>query len=54
MGTTATTSTYRFPLDTRSLIALVAVAWLASFAHEFTHHATGAWLCGAPGRMNAA
>lgn len=44
--------TYRFPLDSRSLIALVAVAWLASFAHEFTHHATGAWLCGAPGRMS--
>lgn len=43
---------YRFPLDARSLLALVAVAWLASFAHEFTHHATGAWLCGAPGRMS--
>jgi len=44
--------TYRFPFDARALIALVALAWLASFAHEFTHHATGAWLCGAPRRMS--
>ena len=44
--------TYRFPYRPRALIALVLLAWLASFAHEFTHHATGAWLCGAPGRMS--
>ncbi|KGQ20279.1 hypothetical protein LF41_815 [Lysobacter dokdonensis DS-58] len=44
--------TYRFPFDARSLVALVALAWLASFAHEFTHHAAGAWLCGVPGRMS--
>ena len=44
--------TYRCPLHSRSLLALVAIAWLASFAHEFTHHATGAWVCGAPGRMS--
>lgn len=43
---------YRFPFDARGLVALVGIAWLASFAHEFTHHATGAWLCGAPGRMS--
>jgi hypothetical protein len=42
----------RFPLDARSLIALVAVAWLASFAHEFTHHLVGALVCGAAGRMS--
>lgn len=29
---------YRFPFDARSLLALVALTWLASFAHEFTHH----------------
>ncbi|MGO4549966.1 hypothetical protein AB4059_02530 [Lysobacter sp. 2RAF19] len=44
--------TYRFALQARGLVALIALAWLASFAHEFTHHASGAWLCGAPGRMS--
>ena len=44
--------TYRFPFDARSLLALVALSWLASFAHEFTHHATGAFLCGGVGRMS--
>ena len=44
--------TYRFPFDLRSLLALVALSWLASFAHEFTHHATGAFLCGGVGRMS--
>lgn len=44
--------TYRFPFDARSLLALVALGWLASFAHEFTHHATGAFLCGGVGRMS--
>jgi hypothetical protein len=44
--------TYRFPFDPRSLLALVALSWLASFAHEFTHHATGAFLCGGVGRMS--
>lgn len=43
---------YRFPFDARSLLALVALTWLASFAHEFTHHLAGAWLCGGPGRMS--
>jgi hypothetical protein len=44
--------TYRFPFDLRSLLALVALSWLASFAHEFTHHASGAFLCGGVGRMS--
>lgn len=44
--------TYRFPFDLRSLLGLVALSWLASFAHEFTHHATGAVLCGEVGRMS--
>ena len=44
--------TYRFPFDARGLLALVALSWLASFAHEFTHHATGALLCGRVGRMS--
>lgn len=44
--------TYRFPFDLRSLLGLVALSWLASFAHEFTHHATGAALCGGVGRMS--
>jgi hypothetical protein len=44
--------TYRFPFDLRHLVALVAIAWLASFAHEFTHHATGALVCGEVGRMS--
>lgn len=43
---------YRFPFDLRSLAGLVALSWLASFAHEFTHHATGAVLCGGVGRMS--
>lgn len=43
---------YRFPFDARSLLALVALSWLASFAHEFTHHAAGAFLCGGVGRMS--
>ena len=44
--------TYRFPFDARHLVALVAIAWLASFAHEFTHHASGALVCGGVGRMS--
>lgn len=44
--------TYRFPFDLRSLLALVALAWLASFAHEFSHHAAGALACGRVGRMS--
>jgi hypothetical protein len=43
---------YRFPFDPRHFLALVALAWLASFAHEFTHHASGAWVCGEVGRMS--
>lgn len=43
---------YRFPFDVNSLLALVALAWLASFAHEFTHHAAGALVCGEAGRMS--
>jgi hypothetical protein len=42
----------RFPFDARTLLALVALTWLASFAHEFTHHLTAAAVCGAPGRMS--
>jgi hypothetical protein len=42
----------RFPFDARHLLALVALAWLASFAHEFTHHASGALVCGQVGRMS--
>jgi hypothetical protein len=48
----AAMDTFRFPLDPRHLLALVALAWLASFAHEFTHHASGAWACGEVGRMS--
>ena len=44
--------TYRFPFDLRSLLALLALAWLASFLHEFAHHAAGAWVCGEAGRMS--
>ena len=43
---------YRFPFDARSLLALVALCWLASFAHEFTHHLAGLVLCGPGGRMS--
>ena len=43
---------YRFPFDARSLLALVALTWLASFAHEFTHHLVAAGVCGATGRMS--
>lgn len=43
---------YRFSLDPRSLLALVALCWLASFAHEFTHHLAGLALCGPGGRMS--
>lgn len=43
---------YRFPLDARSLLALVALTWLASFAHEFTHHLAASAACGATGRMS--
>src|ERR1044072_970586 len=42
---------FRFPFDARHLLALVALAWLASFAHEFTHHLAGAFVCGQTGRM---
>ena len=45
-------SGYRFSFDLRNLSALVALGWLASFAHEFTHHATAALLCGGVGRMS--
>lgn len=44
--------TYRFPFDARSLLALLALAWLASFLHEFAHHAAGALVCGEIGRMS--
>ena len=40
---------YRFPFDLRSLLALLALAWLASFLHEFAHHAAGAWPAARPG-----
>jgi hypothetical protein len=43
---------YRFPFDLRHLLPLVAFAWLASFAHEFTHHASGALVCDGVGRMS--
>ncbi len=43
---------YRFPFDARSLLALVALTWLASFAHEFTHHLVAAGVCGGTGRMS--
>ncbi len=45
-------SGYRFSFDLRNLSALVALGWLASFAHEFTHHAAAALLCGGVGRMS--
>lgn len=45
-------SAFRFPFDARNLIALVALTWLASFAHEFTHHLTAAFVCGETGRMS--
>ena len=45
---------YRFPFDLRHFVALVALAWLASFAHEFSHHASGALICGQVGRMSLA
>jgi hypothetical protein len=48
----AMTADYRFPFDARSLLALVALTWLASFAHEFTHHLTAAAVCGGTGRMS--
>jgi len=44
--------TYRFPFDLGHMLALVAFAWLCSFAHEFTHHATGALVCDGVGRMS--
>lgn len=31
---------------------MVALTWLASFAHEFTHHLAGALVCGEAGRMS--
>lgn len=43
---------FRFPFDLRSLLALVALTWLASFAHEFTHHLVAACVCGTAGRMS--
>lgn len=43
---------FRFPFDARSLVALVALTWLASFAHEFTHHLAAAFVCGEVGRMS--
>lgn len=43
---------YRFPFDAKHLTALVALAWLASFAHEFVHHLSGAFVCGEAGRMS--
>jgi len=43
---------YRFPFDARSLLALVALTWLASFVHEFTHHLVAAGVCGGTGRMS--
>lgn len=46
------TVSYRFPFDARSLLALVALTWLASFAHEFTHHLVAAGVCGGTGRMS--
>jgi hypothetical protein len=48
----AMTAPYRFPFDARSLLALVALTWLASFAHEFTHHLVAAGVCGGTGRMS--
>lgn len=45
-------SGYRFSFGLRNLSALVALGWLASFAHEFTHHAAAALLCGGVGRMS--
>ena len=45
-------ATHRFPFDARTLLALVALTWLASFAHEFTHHLVAAGVCGATGRMS--
>ena len=45
-------SCFRFPFDLRTLLVMVSAAWLASFAHEFTHHATAAAICGATGRMS--
>src|SRR5690606_18210466 len=47
-----TMSCFRFPFDLRTLLVMVSAAWLASFAHEFTHHATAAAICGATGRMS--
>jgi len=41
-----------FPFEARTLLVLVALTWLASFAHEFTHHLTAAAVCGATGRMS--
>ena len=43
---------FRFPFDLRSLVALVALTWLASFAHEFTHHLVATGICAGPGRMS--
>jgi hypothetical protein len=43
---------YRFPFDFRTLLGLVALTWLASFAHEFTHHLVAAGVCGGTGRMS--
>lgn len=48
----AMTVSYRFPFDVRSLLFLVALTWLASFAHEFTHHLVAAGVCGGTGRMS--
>lgn len=44
--------THPLSLDARHLLALVALCWLASFAHEFTHHLVGLALCGPDGRMS--
>ncbi|MFN3311300.1 MAG: hypothetical protein ACK40R_06290 [Thermomonas sp.] len=43
---------FRFTFDLRSVLALVMLCWLASFAHEFTHHLAGLVLCGPDGRMS--
>lgn len=43
---------FRFAFDLRHLLALVALSWLASFVHEFTHHVAGAFICGEAGRMS--
>lgn len=43
---------FRFPFDVRHLLLLVALTWLASFAHEATHHLVGAAVCGRVGRMS--